>query len=146
MGGKHLRQPCRLAPRRIINGEYHEIAKRGRIGPRVVVQMREKRLLQAGRFRAARPGRGLARTLQQADRQLPRRRIHFGKAIDKIFVVPRSDYRPMAFNAQRGVKGGNEREARFILAYQDTFPGVGLFFSSANSALATAWRWGSPRR
>src|SRR5215510_2861776 len=146
MGGQYLRQPRGLMPGRIINGEDPRFAERGRIGPCEVLQMDEKRLLQAGRFRATRPGSCLAWTLQQAGRQLPRYRIHRGKAIDKIFVVPGPHDRPLAFNAERGVERRDEREARFILAYQDTFPGVGLFFSPANSALATAWRCGSPRR
>src|SRR5215510_213346 len=146
MGGEYLGQPRGLMPRRIINGEDHRLAERSRIGPRDVVQMDEKRLLPAGCFRATRPGRCLAWTLHQAGRQLPPHRIHGGKAIDKIFVVPGPHDRPMAFDAKRGVERRDEREARFILAYQDTFPGVGLFFSSANSALATAWRCGSPRR
>lgn len=146
MGGEYLRQSRGLMPRRIINSQDHGFAERGRIGPRDVVQMREKCLLKAGCFRAARPGSCLARTLQQAGRQLPRHHIHRGKAIDEIFIVPGPYDRPMAFDTQRGVERGNEREASFILAYQDTFPGWGLFFSSANSALATAWRWGLPRR
>jgi hypothetical protein len=35
----------------------------------------------------------------------------------------------MAFDTQRGVERWHQRKARFVLAYQDTLPGLGFFSS-----------------
>ena len=146
MRREHLCDPCGLLPGRVIDRAQHGGAQCGRLRPCQIPSMPRKGLLQPCGLRESGLAAGLGGPVDQAGRQLSRHHLHRRKAIDQIFVVPGPHDRPRAVDAERGVERGDPWEAGFIWAHHDTLASWGLFFSSANSALVAAWRWGSPRR
>lgn len=146
IGGQDLIHDGATMPRRIVNGDDDLVPGVSRVRPRNITQMRGEGELEAARFTLSGALYTLGRLFHQPGGQFASDDIQGGITIHHVLVIPRPHRGAMPFDAQRCAEGRGQGKAGFILAQEDTGPGVGFFLNASRSCCAVCCLAGSPRK